>query len=59
MVSLLLTVMAFEWKSYDDNELVNLGTLDADFEELQDIPITEQPPPPTSPGNASRNHRGS
>jgi protein TonB len=46
MASLLLTVMAFEWKSYDDNELVNLGTLDADFEELQDIPITEQPPPP-------------
>jgi len=46
MVSLLLTVMAFEWKSYDDNDLVNLGTLDADFEELQDIPITEQPPPP-------------
>ena len=46
MVSLLLTVMAFEWKSYDDNDLVNLGSLDADFEELQDIPITEQPPPP-------------
>ena len=46
MISLLLTVMAFEWKSYDDNDLVNLGSLDADFEELQDIPITEQPPPP-------------
>lgn len=46
MISLFLTVMAFEWKSYDDNGLVNLGTLDADFEELQDIPITEQPPPP-------------
>jgi protein TonB len=46
MCSLLFTVMAFEWKSYDDNDLVNLGALDADFEELQDIPITEQPPPP-------------
>jgi protein TonB len=46
MISLLFTVAAFEWKSYDDNDLVNLGALDADFEELQDIPITEQPPPP-------------
>lgn len=46
MISLLFTVVSFEWKSYDNNELVNLGALDADFEELQDIPITEQPPPP-------------
>lgn len=46
MISLLFTVVAFEWKSYDNNDLVNLGALDADFEELQDIPITEQPPPP-------------
>ena len=46
MVSLLITVTAFEWKSRDANDLVNLGQLDADFEELQDIPITEQPPPP-------------
>ncbi len=46
MLSLLLTVVAFEWPSRDDNDLVDLGTLDADFEELQDIPITEQPPPP-------------
>jgi len=46
MISLLFTVVAFEWKSYDENDLVNLGALDADFEELQDIPITEQPPPP-------------
>ncbi len=46
MISLLFTVTAFEWKSFDDNDLVNLGALDADFEELQDIPITEQPPPP-------------
>ena len=46
MASLLITVTAFEWKSRDANDLVNLGQLDADFEELQDIPITEQPPPP-------------
>ena len=46
MISLLLVVVAFEWKSSEDNDLVNLGQLDADFEELQDIPITEQPPPP-------------
>lgn len=45
-ISLSLVILAFEWKSYDQNDLVNLGTMNAEFEELQDIPITEQPPPP-------------
>ena len=46
MLSLLMVVTAFEWRSYDEGDLVDLGTLDSDFEELQEIPLTEQPPPP-------------
>jgi len=46
MASLLLVVTAFEWRSYDDVDLMNLGAVDADIDELEDIPITEQPPPP-------------
>ena len=45
-ISLCLVILAFEWKSYDHNNLVNLGTMNAEFEEILDIPITEQPPPP-------------
>ncbi|MBS9522957.1 TonB family protein [Litoribacter ruber] len=49
MVSVGLVLLAFEWKSYDDLALKDLGTIDDDFEELLDIPITEQPPPPPPP----------
>jgi len=44
-VSLLLMILAFNWKSYDTS-LVDLGSLDADAEEFIDIPISRQPPPP-------------
>lgn len=46
VVSLLLVIVAFEWKSYDEVSQVDFGMVDDDFEELVDIPITEQPPPP-------------
>lgn len=46
VVSLSLVIMAFEWKFYDDGELVSLGTVNDDFEEMLEIPPTEQPPPP-------------
>ena len=46
VISLLLVIAAFEWKSYEAEELVNLGALDAEFEEILDIPITQQEPPP-------------
>lgn len=46
VVSLMLIIVAFEWKTYDEVEVVNMGVVDDDFEELVDIPITEQPPPP-------------
>ncbi|MBU2915535.1 MULTISPECIES: energy transducer TonB [Reichenbachiella] len=45
-VSLLLITTAFEWKFYDEGELVDLGQIDDDFEDIMEIPPTEQPPPP-------------
>lgn len=46
LVSLGITLAAFEWKKYDKGELMDLGTAVDDFEELTEIPPTEQPPPP-------------
>ncbi len=49
LISVGLVLLAFEWKSYDVGPLKDLGQLSDDFEELLDIPITEQPPPPPPP----------
>jgi protein TonB len=46
VVSLLFVIMAFEWKFYEDNSLVDLGNVSEEFDDLMDIPQTEQPPPP-------------
>ncbi len=46
VVSLVLVITAFEWKYYDDGSLVDLGQVDDEFEDIMDIPPTEQPPPP-------------
>ncbi|MEX2336568.1 MAG: TonB family protein [Fulvivirga sp.] len=46
LVSLCLVVLAFEWKDYDDGDYVDLGQVQDDFEDLLEIPPTEQPPPP-------------
>jgi len=46
VISLAVITLAFEWKSYDGQNLVDLGTLDDDFEDVMEIPPTEQPPPP-------------
>lgn len=45
-ISLSLTVLSFEWKSYNDSGIVLHGQISDDFEDLLDIPLTEQPPPP-------------
>ncbi|MEO9475918.1 MAG: energy transducer TonB [Cyclobacteriaceae bacterium] len=45
-ISLLFTILAFEWKTYDHNEIVDLGIIANDFEEILEIPPTEQAPPP-------------
>ncbi len=46
VLSLLLVIFAFEKKVYDDGSLVNLNAQAEDFEDLMDIPQTQQPPPP-------------
>jgi periplasmic protein TonB len=46
VVSLLLVIAAFEWKSYDRGDLLDLGQVNDDFEEMTEIPLTQQPPPP-------------
>ena len=46
VISLLLVIFAFEKKVYDDGSQVNLSAQAEDFEDLMDIPQTQQPPPP-------------
>ena len=46
VLSLAIVLFAFEYKSYDDTGVKNLGQVADDFEDLMEIPPTEQPPPP-------------
>ena len=46
VMSLLFVITAFEWRFYVEGSLVDLGRMNDDFEEMLDIPLTEQPPPP-------------
>ncbi len=50
-ISLLFVVFAFEWKTYEQDALVDLGTVTNDFNEIIEIPPTDQPPPPPPPKN--------
>ncbi|MFY0607119.1 MAG: energy transducer TonB [Cyclobacteriaceae bacterium] len=45
-LSLLLVVIAFNWKTYDQTGLVDLGDVGNDFDEIIDVPASIQPPPP-------------
>ncbi|TVR41956.1 MAG: energy transducer TonB [Bacteroidia bacterium] len=49
-LALGVALVAFEWRHYERPE-IDLGTLEIDFIEEEDIPITrqEQPPPPPPP----------
>ncbi|MEH0157807.1 energy transducer TonB [Limibacter armeniacum] len=44
-VSLSLTLMAFEWKTYNDETLISLGKLQLDEEKPELPPITKMKPP--------------
>jgi protein TonB len=44
-----VTLAAFEYKSFDDSNLKEVSVVKDNFEELLDVPITEQPPPPPPP----------
>lgn len=48
--ALVVILVAFEWKQYE-RTIVDLGVLEMDFIEEEDIPITRQetPPPPPPP----------
>lgn len=46
VITMAIIVFAFENKSYEDSSIASLGTVTDDFEDLLDIPPTEQPPPP-------------
>lgn len=45
-LSISLIITAFEWKSFDQGSMVQLTNLSNQFEDLLDIPVTQQPPPP-------------
>lgn len=44
-LSLSLVIAAFEWPSYKDSGIVDLGRVDRDMEELLEMPPSIQPPP--------------
>jgi periplasmic protein TonB len=46
VLSLLIIITAFEWRSFDDGSLVDLGQVSDDFEEMIEVPPTDIPPPP-------------
>jgi periplasmic protein TonB len=46
VLSLLIIITAFEWRSFDDGSLVDLGSVSDDFEEMIEVPPTDIPPPP-------------
>jgi len=45
-LALLAVITAFEWKFQDDGIVTELALGESDWEEIQDIPMTNQPPPP-------------
>ncbi|KYG78758.1 energy transducer TonB [Roseivirga echinicomitans] len=49
LISLSLTFIAFEWRVYEKGELMDLGMAMTDFDDLIEIPPTEQPPPKAPP----------
>lgn len=46
MLSFLLVITAFEWKTYGPTKLIDLGVPSVEFDPLLDVPITDIPPPP-------------
>ena len=46
VISLSLTLVAFEWKSYEEQRLIDLGRVETSEEQVIEIPNTIQTPPP-------------
>ena len=45
-LTMTIIVMAFEYKTYDDTDVMDLGKQTNNMEEILEVPPTEQPPPP-------------
>ena len=45
-ISLLMCLIVINWKTYEQTGIMDLGTLETDFDDMMEIPISEQPPPP-------------
>lgn len=45
-LTMTLVVMAFEFRTYDETDVKNLGKQMDNMEEILEVPPTEQPPPP-------------
>ncbi|MCG8310823.1 MAG: energy transducer TonB [Cytophagales bacterium] len=45
-MSILSIILVFEWKTFEQGGMVQLTSFDPEFEDLLDIPVTQQPPPP-------------
>lgn len=45
-LSIFAIILVFEWKTFDEGSLVQLTSLSGEFEDLIDVPVTQQPPPP-------------
>ncbi|WP_425391362.1 energy transducer TonB [Ekhidna sp.] len=48
-VSILFAIVAINWKTYNEGDLVDLGMVEADMNEIIEIPPSTQPPPPPPP----------
>jgi len=46
IISLSLVILAINWKTEDLGEIVDLGKVEMEADEIIDIPISNQPPPP-------------
>ena len=46
VLTLLLVISAFQWRSYEEGDLLTFGSLDEMEDELFVVPPTVQPPPP-------------
>ena len=46
VISLGLILLAFEWRSYNRPDIVELAETASSSDEILDVPVTEQPPPP-------------
>jgi periplasmic protein TonB len=46
LLTMAVVVMAFEYKTFDDTDLKDMGKQMNNMEEILEVPPTEQPPPP-------------